>query len=332
MRRLHLSRIIPLTAAAALVLAAAACSSGSSPAAGGGAPEIGTVTVDSLDSQDAAALWIAEKDGYFRQQGLTVKVTYVPSTNAAAPGLLARTVDFSMENYVGALEEEAKTPQLGLRFIVDDLQAAANTTAIMVAKNSPVKSLSQLKGKTVAFPSAALTVGSLEFDEQLRGYGLGPGAYTDEGIGFADMIAPLERGEIAAAFSIQPFITIMESQIGARVLLDFNTGSTASFPSTAWATTLSFQQKYPRTVAAFQRAMEKATQVAASGQQLVRQLMAQNIKGLTPQLANVVALQDFNTTLSVTRVQRVADTMEEFGALPRTFNVKPMIVPLPPGA
>ena len=117
----------------------AACSSGSSnsAAASGSGPEKTTVTVDAVDSPDAGPLWIAANDGFFKQQGLTVKINYVPGTGAAFPAQAAHTVDFAEQNYVALFSEDQSNPQLGLRVIAPDEQAAPNTLVVMVPKNSP---------------------------------------------------------------------------------------------------------------------------------------------------------------------------------------------------
>jgi NitT/TauT family transport system substrate-binding protein len=61
----------------------------------------------------------------------------------------------------------------------------------------------------------------------------------------------------------------------------------------------------------------------------VRKLLPSYIKGLTPPIANVMALGTFNTTLSLTRMERVADVMEQYNVLPSGFDVKSMYYPLP---
>lgn len=202
----------------------------------------------------------------------------------------------------------------------------------MVPSGSHITSVAQLKGKVIAFSSPGVSFGSLALNEQLKGYGIGASAYTVDAMGFPDMVEPLARGEIAAAFSVQPYITLMESKIGAHQLIDLMSGPMTDFPVLGWATTESFAQKYPKTVAAFQRAIEKGQQLAASDPALDRQLLVKNIKTMSPKIANVIALNTYDTTLSSTRLQRVATVMEQFGDLPKNFNVEQMIIPLPAGA
>jgi hypothetical protein len=49
---------------------------------------------------------------------------------------------------------------------------------------------------------------------------------------------------------------------------------------------------------------------------------------MKPTIANVINLPTYNTTLSLTRLERVADVMEQVGALPKNFDVKTMYDPL----
>jgi len=338
MRRPRVLFKLPLLAAVALAAAGlAACSSGSSAAPGSstssvGAPELPTVTVDLRETVDSAPVWIAEQDGFFKQQGLTINGQYAPGTAAEYTGLAAHTVDFALVDYISLLHEQAENPQLGLRVIADDEQGAPDTTAIMLPSGSHITSAAQLKGKTIAFSSPGVAFGELALDEQLKGYGIAPGSYTVEAMGFPDMIEPLARGEIAAAFSLQPYMTEMESQIGAHPLIDLMTGPMTDFPVLGWATTSYFANKYPKTVAAFQRAVEKGQQLAASDTSLDRQMLVKNVKTVSAKIASVIALNTYDTGVSLTRLQRVATTMEQFGDLPKNFNVARLIIPIPSGA
>jgi NitT/TauT family transport system substrate-binding protein len=327
-----------LVFAAAGVTAAglAACSSGStsstaaSGTASGSGPEKTTVTVDATDSPDAGPLWIAQNDGFFKQQGLTVKINPVPGTAAAFPGQAAHTVDFAEQNYVSLFSENQSNPQLGLRIIAPDQQAAPNTNVIMVPKNSPIKTAAGLKGKKVAFPSPGVNLSNLGVEEQFQGYGINPPTdFNNVIVGFPNMMAALKNGTVDAAFAIPPFITIMETQIGAHQLVDLMTGPLDNLPSTGWTTTTYEEQHYPKTVAAFQRAILKAQQVAASNPTLVRSLLPSKVKNMTAKLANIIPMQTYVPTLSETSIERVANVMEQFGVLKTKVNVAQLITQPP---
>jgi NitT/TauT family transport system substrate-binding protein len=329
MRRPMFGRFLVFLAAGVTATGVAACSSSSSATTTGQGPEKTTITVDTLDSADTAPLWIAIKDGFFKRQGLTVKINYGQGTTVAFPGQAAHTVDFALQNYVSMYSEMAENPSLGLRIVAADEQSAPNTNDIMVPKNSSIKTPADLRGKAVGFPSPGVSAANLALDEQLKGYGITAQNYTADPIGFPAMTQDLASGAVAATFAIPPLITIMETSIGAHALLDVMTGPMANFPVTGWTSTAWEEQHYPRTVAAFQRAIEEGQQAAAANPTLVRQTLPENIKTMTPQLANIIALQTYMTTTSETAMQRVATVMEQFNDLPATFKVPPLIIPFP---
>jgi hypothetical protein len=49
---------------------------------------------------------------------------------------------------------------------------------------------------------------------------------------------------------------------------------------------------------------------------------------MSPAIAEVITLPVYNTTLSLTRMERAADTIEQLNELPKNFNVKAMYYPL----
>jgi NitT/TauT family transport system substrate-binding protein len=328
--RIHkLALFITVIVAAA---AATACSSSSASttnaSSSGSAPELTNITVPALEIPDAITLTIAKDDGFFKAQGLNVTIDPVAASDNLVPSLLAHTYGITSENYVGMFQEEQQNPQLGLKVIADDLQASPSTFDLVVPKGSPITTASQLSGKTIAFPGVGTSIGTLSVDVLLSAYHLGPNSIKIIPVPFPEMPAAMAKHEFDAAFVTEPFITIMEAA-GAHPLADVMTGPMLNFPISCWAATGWFASKYPKTVAAFTRAIDQAQQVAANNQPLVRKLLPGYIKGLQPQIANVMALGTFNTTVSLTRMERVADIMEQYGELPKSFNVKSMVLTQP---
>ncbi len=332
-RRLALVLVTAL--ATVLAVGLSACSSGTSsasPPVTNDAPELSNITVGILTASDDVTVQIAKDYGFFKQEGLTVKTVVMGSTNDASAGLLSHTMDFTTENYVGMFTEEKVVPGLNLRIVADNAQASPNLFVLMVSKKSKITSLSQLRGKKVALPAPGFNYGSMALDMLLSPYHMSSSDFTTVVLPFSAAPQALARGEVDAAFTTEPFITILESSAGARILTDLMTGPLAGFPVSCWATTASFVQKYPKTVAAFQRAMVKAVRLAASNSQVVRKELPKLIPSMKAQIASVITLPTFNTTLTLARMERVADVMERLGALPSGFDVKSMFYPPPAGS
>jgi len=326
----------------ALVLAVAvlaggitACSSGSSASGSSssgssGAPELSNITIGVLPTADTVTLQIAQDKGFFKQQGLNVKLTRETTTNQATPALLSHTMDFSAENYVGMFQQDSTVPSLNLRVVADNSQSTPGTFVVMVPKNSKLTSITQLKGQKVSFPAPGFNLGVMGLDVLLAPYHMSSANFTSVVIPFPATPEALAKGEVDAAFTTEPFITTAEATAGDRILVDemSASGPLAGFPDYCWVTTASFTQKYPKTVAAFQRAMGEALEVAATNTSYVRSELHKFIPTMSPAIAKVITLPTYNTTLSLTRLQRAADTIEQLGHLPKNFDVKAMYDPL----
>ena len=324
-----------ILAIAALALGLSACSSGSSAssAAGGtgsassGQPEQRNITVGVLKSADAVTLQIAQDKGFFKQQGLNVKVVPETTTNDGTQGLLSHTMDFTTENYVGMFSQEKAVKGLNLKIVADDGQSSPNLWVLLVAKDSNLTSLSQLKGKKVGFPAKGFNFGSMAADILMAPYHLSSKDFTTVVLPFPATQQALAKHTVDAIFTTEPFITVSEAATGDRVLEDMLSGPLAGFPTSCWGTTASFVQQNPKTVAAFQRAMTQASQVAATDTAYVRSELPKFIPGMKSTIANVITLPTYNTTLTLARMQRVADVMIRLGQLPKDFDVKSMFYP-----
>jgi NitT/TauT family transport system substrate-binding protein len=321
---------LPLLLAVA-ALAASGCSSGSaSSTSTSQGPELTHVTVGALEIPDAVPVLIAQQEGFFKKQGLTVSIEPVSASEDTTAQLISHTMTFTIENDVSLFTQDLATPSLQLHDIQDNLQAAPGTFEIMVPKDSKITSVPELAGKPIAFPGPGPSIGQVSTNVLLSAYHIRANDYTNAIVPFPEMPPALAAGKVAAAWAAEPFVTIMEAA-GAKPLVDLMTGSMSQFPISCWATTGYVIQHYPKTVAAFQRAIVEGEQVAATNQALVRKLLPSYIKGLPPSVANVMALGTFDTTLSLTRLQRVADLLEQEKVLPANFNVKNFYYPLHPG-
>ena len=323
MRVPYIRRLGAGLAAVGLAVGLAACSSSSGSsvtATSGSAPEMTNIKVGILSASDDAPVLIAIKKGFFKQQGLNVSYTIMPATNASTALLQSHTVQFAIMNYVGMFQQEKAFPSLNLRIVADNVQTSPGLFDFMVAKNSKITSLADLKGKKLSVPSAGVfSFPQLSLDILGKPYGVNASSVTDVAIPFPAAPAALASGKVDAAFTTEPFITLMEQTTGAKVLVDMLSGPLAGFPVSAWGTTDYYTKNDPKTVAAFARAIQQATSLAASNPQVVRQALPDFIKGMKPALASVIVLPTFNTSLSLARMQRVANAMESLGQLPASF-------------
>jgi len=199
-----------------------------------------------------------------------------------------------------------------------------------VAKGSSITSLAQLKGKKVSFPAKGFNFGSMAADIQMQPYHLSSASFTTVALPFPAAPQAVASGAVDAAFTTEPFITIMESS-GARMLVDLLGGPLAGFPVSCWGTTQSFVSKNPKTVAAFARAVQRGAADASASRQLVEQTIPTFTK-IDKQTAALLKLPLYPTSLDAKRLQRVADLMQTYGLLQSHLDVSTMVVATPPSS
>jgi NitT/TauT family transport system substrate-binding protein len=306
---------------------AASSPSASSPAAASAKPEETHITVGTLPIADAADLFIAINKGYFHRAGLTVTPEIIQATSQTTPDLVSGKMDFSLLNYVSTMEIEQNS-NIRFKYVAPGTVAAANVSEILVPQGSPITSLADLKGKKIGSPQTTGAIGNLAVDATLKAHGVDPRDVTFVAIPFPDEQAALARHQVDAVWATEPFVTVIRKTLGAHPLADTMTGTMSGFLVGGWGTLQGYAQKYPRTVAAFQRAMAQAQQAAASHHGLVVQTVP-TYTSTKAGIASVMSFDTFPAALTTTQLQNAADVMLQYGFLHTKLDVAPMLQPGP---
>jgi NitT/TauT family transport system substrate-binding protein len=245
------------------------------------------------------------------------------SGEQATQELLSGQLQFTYSNYVTTILAASQGARL--RVVADGNQGLPNTNDLMVARNSPIQNVTQLRGRTIAV-NAIGNIATMMTDSTLRAYGVPVGSVRYEVVPFPDMAAALAAHTVDAAWMAEPFITESGEQAGAEELADTGTGPMAGFPIGGYATPRSYARANPRVVAEFTAALVQA-QALSANRSVVEQAITTYIEGMTPALVAAVQLDQYPTALSTARLQRVADTMLSAGLLTKPFNVSQLLSP-----
>jgi NitT/TauT family transport system substrate-binding protein len=311
--------VVPLVAALGLT----ACGGGKSSSSEAG-PEKTRITVGTLPVPDAAPLFIAIQRGFFKAEGLTVKPELIQSSPLATPKLVAGTMDFSLLNYVSTFSIQEKGA-VKFKLVADAFESSANGFLVLTPQDSDIREPEDLAGKKIAEPALS-GIGTLAVAATLKNHGLDQSKVTFVAMPFPNMEAALKAGAVDAAWVTEPFITSMQKNLAARTVADTMSGPMADFPIAGWGTVAPYTSKYPKTVAAFQRAMDKAQQIAAGDRKVVQEILPSYTQ-IDPHTASLISLGTYPTSLNPTRLQRVADVMQQFGYLHTPLDVGSMILP-----
>ncbi|WP_200309246.1 ABC transporter substrate-binding protein [Streptomyces adelaidensis] len=198
--------------------------------------------------------------------------------------------------------------------LVAGIQTNGSTVAIVAQKSSKVRSIDDLKGKTVAVSPAEGSLADYLLFRALKDAGLAPDDIETKYLLPAAGQAAFSSGQVEVWATVAPF-TVMAENSGARVLVDGSDGRTSGLSLIAASSkNLDDPQKKAAltdVLARIQKAMvwsrahtdEWAEALAsATGMEIP---LVKLVIALTPQ--NLIPL-DTNT---VSRIQTVADTMYE---------------------
>jgi NitT/TauT family transport system substrate-binding protein len=334
------------------VVALAACSSGGSTSAmgaSGAPPEVKSIVVEAVPTADEAGLYIAQDNGYFRQQGLTVKISSIPGgefgmgdlQTGKAQLIVGNYVSFILAQIAGKFAAPGSTRQLpiNLRIIADGSQMQPGNQELYVMPGSRIKTVGDLvRYHAKVAINSRNNVGQVLLGSLFQENGLDLGKINQVVETFPDMISLLASGKIDAAWLPEPFGTIAQENVGAVPLADFDQGSLQDFPIGAYIGTRQWVQQHPNTVAAFLRALEQGQQVADSDRAAVEAGLVNpsNTGGFAPPPTSLQAatmtIDTYPLSMDIPVMQRVSDSMFEFGLEPtlkRPYQIINMIQPEP---
>ncbi|WP_084961393.1 ABC transporter substrate-binding protein [Thermoactinospora rubra] len=319
------SRGLAIATALLSSLLLAACGggddTGTSATSGSGKLEKTTIKVGALPIPDPAALYVANKKGFFKEEGLTVEPVTIQGGAAALPQIKSGALDISHTNYVSTFLAASKGEKI--KIVGDVYQAAPNTFNLMVPKDSPLQSVADLKGKTILV-NTLKNIGTLSVEATLKVAGLTAADVKFVEKPFPEMGNALLAGQGDAAWMTEPGITAAQSKLGFRKLADTMSGETENMPIAAWMATEEWVKNNPNTLAAFQRAIAKAQAIVAKDRKEVEAVLPTYTQ-IDAKTASVITLGSFPTSLNESRLQRVADLMLAYKYIDKPLDVKSML-------
>jgi NitT/TauT family transport system substrate-binding protein len=309
-----------VSALAAGTIALSAGCSGAAPASP--APlEKTTIVVGAVPAADSAGLYIAQEKGYFAAAGLNVKIVNIISSEDAIAAQVAGQYDVTLGNYVSYVQADAQQ-HANLRIIAEGSVIQQGDQAIVALQGSRITSLSGLTGKRLAV-NVLNNIGTILIGSALAEQGIPLSSVTLVPIPFPLMVAALKERKVDAMWIPEPFLSSAEEQVGAQPVYDLDQGAAAGLPIVGYAVTRTWEQKYPRTAAAFTKALERGQLLADLDRSVVEKAVEKYL-GVPPITAAVMAIPDFPLGVDVVRLQRIADGMRRFGILNEPYNVSQM--------
>jgi len=208
-------------------------------------------------------LTVAEQLGYFKDEGLTVKISDFPGGARALQAVVGGSADVVSGAYEHTISMQGKKQYFQAFVLQGRLPQIA--LGIATAKAASYKSPKDLKGLKigVSAPGSSthnlvkqiLTKGGLDPNKDVSIIGVGTGA---------GVIAALQSGQIDAVSNVDPVMTKLEQEQAVKIVADTRTvkGTNevwgASLPAGCLYAPVEFVKKHPNTVQALTNAIVRA--------------------------------------------------------------------------
>lgn len=283
-------------------------------------PERSTLRVGVGNPIDTAPLRIAVADGSFTRAGLNIQLIPLKSDADALSGLASGNIDVAFATDVAFLKAAASGT--ALQFQAEAYTSAPFTMSLLTLPDSQYTDLTAKKAPRIAVNELD-GLSMLAVRSMFATAGGDPNRIKFVQYPFDKMQGALRDRSVDAALMIEWFITKAQQGLGARVLADSSNGATTNFPVTGYASSGTFAQANPRTLALFRQVLTAAQQ-RASDPAVVRQALPR-LAGIDDATAAQVALGEYPTSLSGIRLQRVADLMHSSGLLAERFDAQSLL-------
>jgi NitT/TauT family transport system substrate-binding protein len=325
----------PGIAVAGLVAVLAASCGGSSTSSGPAAQfsslETTNLTVAAVPVSDDAGLYVAKDLGLFKSVGLNVTIDSVVSGASAMQGENDGQYDITAGNSVSFIQAQASGAS-NLEIVAEGALMQPGNQALYVLPNSPIQNISQLKGARIGV-NAPDNIGTLLISALLYSHGMTASEvhFVPLAAGFPAMATALSQHQIDVAWLPEPFGSMDSASMGLRELADLDQGETQDFPMAWYVATKTWAKTHPHTLAAFLYALREAQEFADTNRADVEKAMEQLPAPYTvpSRFAAIMSIASYPLNIlpdiDVSRVQRVADAMQQFDMVPSTFDVNTML-------
>ena len=240
-------------AGAALLLAGCGGSGDAGQGETDGELEKTEITVGSLPLADYAALYWAEEQGFFEDEGLDVTIEAVQGGPAGVQQVVSGELDFTNSTPFGtAMAVDSGLP---IRSVVLTSSLADNGIGVFVPKDSPIKDIDDLDGKSIGI-NTTKNMGDITFNNLAESEGADVSPKWVE-VPFPEMISGIKAESVDAGYMPEPFMSAARDA-GMRQVVDNTEGPNKGLAGSTYVSSQKFLDANPDTAAAFARAMYKA--------------------------------------------------------------------------
>lgn len=317
---------MPLVSATAAALLLAGCGGGSESPEPQGLDPAAPVAVNVAETAGIPSAYLnyGVQQGFFEEEGLDVTVDVSAGGAAAVPGLMSGGLQLAGSNTVSALLAVEKG--LPITMVAPGTSASETEgedfSAVLVAEDSDISEPADLAGRTIAVNTLE-NIGDVTISAALEEHGVDPESVEFVEIGFPDMIPALDRGQIDAAWEIEPFVTI-GAESGARPVLWPYVEARPGLMVGSFLATQEYHEQNPEVIEAFRNGLVATAESVAEDPDAFRAALP-DLARVTPEVAESMTLPQWKTEIDVESLEFIEEQMREHGLISEPVDIAAVV-------
>ena len=297
---------------AATVALLTGCGGGSEEEGGGSGEKPAEITVQDTAGVPSAFLEYGVEEGFFESQNLNVKVEPSQGGATVVPAVVSGKVDIGGSNLVSVLLAGGKGVPVKIvapgTYVQSD--AKQDFSAIIVAKDSDIRSPKDLEGKTLAI-NTLKNVAEVTAKASLEKKGVDVSKIKLAEIDFPDMVPALEQGRVDAAFVIEPFVSLGVAA-GDRIVDRPYVGTKPGLQIGCYFTSEKYLAENPEVVKSFKAGVAATAHSIEENPDGFREFLPQ-ASMIKPEAAAKVILPAWKADSDQASLDLIADLMAKYG-------------------
>jgi NitT/TauT family transport system substrate-binding protein len=262
-------------------------------------------------------VYVADVEGFFEDEGLTVTREQFTEAPVMVAALQRGDIDM-ISSIPGPMQAAAQSGFPIVTFMQQETAKyeAPDSGALMVAADSPIKTVNDLEGKKVAAIGGRSYVMTADLFAILDEAGGDPEKVTIVDVPFPSHMDALRTGQVDAVLTVNPFTTQIEKQGVGRVLSYFYVDSNPGQPLSSWWSNKTWVEENPDIVSSFQAAMKTSIDWLREDDSRARDAVAE-FTGLDRALLEDMGINRWAYEVDEDAWRKQTDILSSYGALPK---------------
>ena len=285
-----------------------------------------TIKLGLLPFSESLAAVIADKQGYFKDAGITVESAKFDSGAIAVPVLQSGRMDIVLSSTVStfqAIEQGLDAVVLAPGAIVRT--APPDTTTAVLARKGSIHSPKDLEGKRIAV-NVINSTAWLHAVAWLEKHGVDRSKVRFTEVPFPQMNDPLLNGQLDAIVQVEPFRSALMASGNAEIVGWPYVETAPDTDITQYIALTSWAQKNHALAAKFVAAVTKGAQFAAANEAATRDINVQ-FTNLNPALKDKVLLPRLGTAINLKQMSHTTELMQKYGLLKTPVDLSKRVMP-----